>query len=181
MVGSSATSGVVVAEGLTCVGGQTRAFGAGLYPSDECGRKAVVSALAFDHHLGREDISEAKWIAARCIQRSLDRKSHLTKSHKHLVFVACARVSTTKQGQNGLGLETQEATIQGFLWFGDRLLAPMLVEAESGKRTDRPEVEKALEKCRVTGATLLIAKLDCLARCSLYLGPHEAGRAVLRR
>lgn len=88
----------------------------------------------------------------------------MTKHPQPRVFVAYARVSTAKQGQSGLGLEAQEATIQAFLRPGDRLLLPTFVEVESGKKTDRPELEKALERCRVTGATLLIAKLDRLAR-----------------
>ncbi len=80
------------------------------------------------------------------------------------VFVAYARVSTARQGRSGLGLEAQEAAIRAFLRPGDRLLAPLYVEVESGKRSDRPKLTDALAHCRRTGATLLIAKLDRLAR-----------------
>ncbi len=79
-------------------------------------------------------------------------------------FVAYARVSTAKQGRSGLGLEAQDAAIQAFLTPADRLLMPVFVEVESGKNVDRPKLRDALSLCRKTGATLLIAKLDRLAR-----------------
>lgn len=79
-------------------------------------------------------------------------------------FVAYLRVSTDKQGRSGLGLEAQEAAIAAFLAPGDRLLAPPYVEVESGKNSDRPKLAEALARCRKAGATLLIAKLDRLAR-----------------
>jgi DNA invertase Pin-like site-specific DNA recombinase len=75
-------------------------------------------------------------------------------------FVAYLRVSTGKQGRSGLGLEAQQAAINAFVRPDDRLLAPPFVEVESGKNSDRP----ALDRCRKTGATLLIARLDRLAR-----------------
>ncbi|MBK1658235.1 recombinase family protein [Paracraurococcus ruber] len=84
-------------------------------------------------------------------------------------FVGYLRVSTDKQGRSGLGLEAQQTAIEGFLKAGDRLVAPIFVETESGKRTDRPELRKALEKCKRTGATLLVAKLDRLARNAHFL------------
>ena len=84
-------------------------------------------------------------------------------------FIAYVRVSTERQGRSGLGLEAQQAAIHAVLRAGDRLLAPAYVEVESGKRTDRPEPEKALARCRATGATLLIAKLDRLSRDAHFL------------
>lgn len=91
-------------------------------------------------------------------------------------FVAYCRVSTDRQGRSGLGLEAQEAAIRAFLQPTDRLLAPIFVEVESGKRDDRPELVKALEQCRITGATLLIAKLDRLSRDAHFLlGLQKAG------
>lgn len=79
-------------------------------------------------------------------------------------YVAYCRVSTDKQGRSGLGLEAQQTAIQAHLRSGDTLLQPPYVEVESGKRTDRPQLRVAIERCRRTGATLLIAKLDRLAR-----------------
>jgi DNA invertase Pin-like site-specific DNA recombinase len=85
-------------------------------------------------------------------------------THQSRTFVAYARVSTARQGLSGLGLEAQEAAIRSFLRPGDRLLLPTFVEVESGRNSDRPELAKAMARCRATGATLLIAKLDRLAR-----------------
>jgi DNA invertase Pin-like site-specific DNA recombinase len=80
-------------------------------------------------------------------------------------FVAYYRVSTAKQGQSGLGLEAQQASVRGWLNGGDWKLVGELVEVESGKRSDnRPKLVEALRLCRVHNATLVVAKLDRLAR-----------------
>jgi DNA invertase Pin-like site-specific DNA recombinase len=79
-------------------------------------------------------------------------------------FVSYLRVSTDRQGKSGLGLEGQQAAIDAFLQPGDKLLAPPYIEVESGKNSDRPQLKLALDRCRKTGATLLIARLDRLAR-----------------
>ncbi|WP_431285469.1 recombinase family protein [Humitalea sp. 24SJ18S-53] len=104
--------------------------------------------------------------------------------HQSRTFVAYARVSTQQQGRSGLGLEGQEAAIRGFLRPGDSLLAPIYVEVESGKNNARPELARALARCRTTGATLLVAKLDRLARNARFLldvveGTGEAGVVFL--
>lgn len=84
-------------------------------------------------------------------------------------FVAYLRVSTDKQGRSGLGLEAQQAAIDAFLRPGDRLLSPPFVEVESGRHADRPKLRDALARCRQTGATLLIAKLDRLSRSVQFI------------
>jgi DNA invertase Pin-like site-specific DNA recombinase len=85
-------------------------------------------------------------------------------------FVSYLRVSTARQGQSGLGLEAQRATVQAFVASrGGEIIAPEYVEVESGKRNDRPELAKALLRCRKTGATLVIAKLDRLSRNAAFL------------
>jgi DNA invertase Pin-like site-specific DNA recombinase len=82
-------------------------------------------------------------------------------------YVSYLRVSTDRQGRSGLGLEAQREAIKCFLQHG-RLLKEY-VEVESGRRIDRPELAKALDHCRDTGATLIIAKLDRLARSVAFI------------
>jgi DNA invertase Pin-like site-specific DNA recombinase len=78
-------------------------------------------------------------------------------------FVAYFRVSTERQGRSGLGLEAQQAAVAGFINGGAELVASF-TEVESGKRSDRPELVKALDACRRQKARLVIAKLDRLSR-----------------
>ncbi|MCJ2069396.1 recombinase family protein [Methylobacterium sp. J-030] len=79
-------------------------------------------------------------------------------------FVAYYRVSTARQGRSGLGLEAQQAAVRGHLNGGTWSLVAEVVEIESGKRNDRPKLAEALRLCRLHMATLIIAKLDRLAR-----------------
>jgi DNA invertase Pin-like site-specific DNA recombinase len=83
---------------------------------------------------------------------------------KKPVFVAYLRVSTARQGESGLGLEAQQATVEAFAKVQGGPILATYVEVESGKRSDRPELAKALAAARKAKATLLIAKLDRLAR-----------------
>ena len=79
-------------------------------------------------------------------------------------FVSYLRVSTDKQGRSGLGIEAQREAVARFANGGTWTLLAELVETESGKNADRPQLREAIAHCRQTGATLLIAKLDRLAR-----------------
>src|SRR4030088_2373777 len=78
-------------------------------------------------------------------------------------FVAYLRVSTVRQGESGLGLEAQRATVEAFAQLHGGGIAASFIEVETGKRSDRPELARALEAARKGKATLLIAKLDRLA------------------
>src|SRR5450631_1283695 len=79
-------------------------------------------------------------------------------------FISYLRVSTDKQGALGHGIEAQRAAITSYLNGGAWELLQELVEVESGKKNDRPKLREALGLCKLTGATLIIAKLDRLSR-----------------
>lgn len=91
-------------------------------------------------------------------------------------FVTYLRVSTAQQGSSGLGLEAQRAASTAYLNGGNWTLVKEVVEIESGKRNDRPALAQALRICRQQKATLLIAKLDRLARNVHFIsGLMESG------
>jgi DNA invertase Pin-like site-specific DNA recombinase len=79
-------------------------------------------------------------------------------------FVAYYRVSTAKQGQSGLGLDAQRQAVADYLNGGRWSLLREFTEIESGKRDNRPQLLAALAYAKATGSTLVIAKLDRLAR-----------------
>ena len=83
-------------------------------------------------------------------------------------FVAYYRVSTQKQGLSGLGLEAQKMAVSAYLKEGDWQLINEYTEIETGKGANaldkRPQLRAALDYARKQGATLIIAKLDRLAR-----------------
>lgn len=79
-------------------------------------------------------------------------------------FVSYLRVSTQRQGASGLGLEAQRSAVDSYLNGGSWQLIAEVVEIESGKNSARPKLAEALRLCRLHGATLVVAKLDRLAR-----------------
>lgn len=85
-------------------------------------------------------------------------------------FISYLRVSTDKQGRSGLGIDAQKAAIDSYLNGGSWQLLCEYVEIESGKNNDRPQLQEAMNECRRTGATLVIAKLDRLSRDPDFIG-----------
>jgi DNA invertase Pin-like site-specific DNA recombinase len=79
-------------------------------------------------------------------------------------FVAYYRVSTDRQGRSGLGLEAQQKAVMDFLDGGSWELVGEFIEVESGKKSDRPQLVRAIDACRKHKARLVIAKLDRLSR-----------------
>jgi len=81
-------------------------------------------------------------------------------------FISYLRVSTSRQGASGLGESAQKEAITDFIKRYNGKVLDEFTEVESGKGdgSNRPQLLKALEACRRTGATLIIAKLDRLSR-----------------
>ena len=77
-------------------------------------------------------------------------------------YVSYLRQSTKKQSLSNLGIEAQREIIQKYL--GQIKPIAEFVETESGKKTDRPKLTEALDLCRKTKSTLIVAKLDRLSR-----------------
>jgi DNA invertase Pin-like site-specific DNA recombinase len=91
-------------------------------------------------------------------------------------WISYLRVSTQRQGRSGLGLEAQRHAVDEHLNGGSWKLIKEFVEVESGKKSDRPQLEAALAACRLYGAKLIIAKLDRLSRNAHFLlGLRDAG------
>lgn len=79
-------------------------------------------------------------------------------------FISYIRVSTERQGKSGLGLEAQKSVVDAFVTNSGGMLIEEYVEVESGKRNSRTQLKASIDACKRQNATLIIAKLDRLAR-----------------
>lgn len=84
-------------------------------------------------------------------------------------FVSYLRVSTTRQGKSGLGLDAQRKSVTDYLNGGPWQLVAEVIEVESGKNNGRPELQRAFDLCRDYGAKLIVAKIDRLTRDAAFL------------
>ncbi|MDB5810506.1 MAG: Resolvase, N-terminal [Betaproteobacteria bacterium] len=84
-------------------------------------------------------------------------------------IVTYRRVSTSQQERSGLGLEAQSAAIDAWAERTRATTVGTYTEIESGRKNTRPELTAALHLAKVTGATLVIAKLDRLSRNAAFL------------
>lgn len=81
-----------------------------------------------------------------------------------MAHVGYYRVSTQAQGRSGLGLEAQQRAVRSYVSTCRSDLLAEFSEVESGGSRERNELEKALALCKSRKATLVIARLDRLAR-----------------
>lgn len=79
-------------------------------------------------------------------------------------FVSYIRVSTRKQGNSGLGMEAQRTINGQYVGSVGGTVIAEYTDVESGTHRNRPGLQEAIAHCKRTGATLVIAKLDRLAR-----------------
>ena len=84
-------------------------------------------------------------------------------------FIAYYRVSTGKQGKSGLGIEAQRAAVENYLNGGNWRITAEFTEIESGKRSDRPELTRALAAARLHHVPVVVAKVDRLTRSVAFL------------
>jgi len=75
-------------------------------------------------------------------------------------YVSYLRVSTPKQGENGLGVEAQREAVRRYLLSHHGEQIAEFVEVESGKRSDRPQLAAAMA---------LAKKLDRLSRSVAFI------------
>jgi len=79
-------------------------------------------------------------------------------------FCTYLRVSTTKQGASGLGLDAQRKICADYITHANGTHVAEFSDVESGTHRDRKGLWDAIEYCKKNGSTLVIAKLDRLAR-----------------
>ena len=84
-------------------------------------------------------------------------------------YVAYYRVSTAKQGRSGLGIAAQQEAVQRYVSGVQGELIESYTETESGRTDERPELQRALELCRLRKACLIVAKMDRLTRSVSFL------------
>lgn len=129
----------------------------------ECGREATEKVLSGSRQ-GKHPTPESGSFIKRQAQtddRVCQEKENTMTARPAIAYY---RVSTQRQGVSGLGLEAQRYAVLEHLRGSGREIVAEFVEIESGKRNDRPRLAEAIELCRKKKATLVIAKLDRLAR-----------------
>src|SRR5215831_13925290 len=102
-------------------------------------------------------------------QRTLTALVQAVDMISHGGFIAYYRVSTGKQGKSGLGISAQRQAVANYLNGGNWKVVAEFTEVESGRRSDRPELDKALAAARVRQVPIVVAKVDRLTRSVTFL------------
>jgi DNA invertase Pin-like site-specific DNA recombinase len=101
------------------------------------------------------------------------------RRHEQRLAVGYLRVSSAEQGQSGLGLEAQCASVQGFIAIQAWTLVAEYEDIASGKDDRRAGFQAALARCRQLGAVLVAARLDRITRRAHTLSqPLEDGVSI---
>jgi len=79
-------------------------------------------------------------------------------------FVGYYRVSSARQGLDGFSLDAQRHAVQAHIKKSEGELVAEFQDIRSGSTAHRPGLQNALNECRLTGATLIVAKLDRFSR-----------------
>jgi DNA invertase Pin-like site-specific DNA recombinase len=87
----------------------------------------------------------------------------------HGGFIAYYRVSTARQGRSGLGIAAQRQAVANYLNGGNWKIVGEFTEVESGRRSDRPALDKALAAARLHRVPVVVAKVDRLTRSVAFL------------
>jgi DNA invertase Pin-like site-specific DNA recombinase len=84
-------------------------------------------------------------------------------------FIAYYRVSTRRQGDSGLGLEAQRQAVANYLNGGNWRIIAEFTEVESGRKSERPQLDAALAAARLRRVPVIVAKVDRLTRSVAFL------------
>ena len=79
-------------------------------------------------------------------------------------YIAYYRVSSKKQEDSGLGLDAQKSTVLNYIKNNGNRIISEFTEVESGRKSDRPQLKRALNLAKERDATLVVARLDRLSR-----------------
>jgi len=80
-------------------------------------------------------------------------------------YIAYYRVSRKEQGISGLGLSAQRTSVTAYAKAQDGIIIEEYTEVETGtNKRERIEIHNAINRAKLEGAVLIIAKLDRLAR-----------------
>lgn len=94
-------------------------------------------------------------------------------------FIAYYRVSTEKQGKSGLGLEAQRESVLKHIEQEGGTLVAEYSDVISGASETREQLDAAIRRCDREKATLIISKLDRLARQLSFLAKFIESKVPL--